>query len=534
MKSTWNTVTIVVALLTAVTTAGAGRFAYSLHDVLGRFVPAPDLSVVVVEIDGDPDGVEALVQAAGARSVQMALPAGHPLLGGVAPSPVSLDVGGDGRVRFSGGERLPLPEALGSLSHLHASQLQDLRGGTPLRDIDVVLIYEDPGLGMAALAPGVVQPVDRGVLAAVALDTVQRGGLSVVPQAVAALIAGLVTLGTSMISRSRPLGALWLQAVLSAALVVAVAVVGRSHGWDLPFGGLLLGVLLPVGARIGMAVADTLSLLDSLSLRIGGLYRWGDPAIGALGDMPEFLSLSFPGVEAAAWKGRSGLAPARVAASGELAESTSLAGIPAQAMGEGCEHVEPVYRNGRAVGALVLVSEGRIPEGALSLARQLARRHDWAYQVEENRVGDPFQKRLQVLRRGVVRTVQTASTWHALFTGGLTPMGVFDCCGDLVVGNRALRELIGERPGMPLLAALRGLVGEPDRLAEVLAMAQRARSTLQFELEERGGALLLTPLLVADERSGIMLQVIDQGLGGAMDIPSGPLRLDLRDARDTA
>jgi hypothetical protein len=181
-----------------------------------------------------------------------------------------LRAGADGRIRFDGDRRLPLPEGLLGLVRLDADTLG---AGTPpdlFADRDVVLVWDDPAVGRKELAPGLAAPVDRGELLAVALASTRAdASLRVLPLGAAAGLVALVGLITRLVlGRSSPRRGALVALALAAALALGVVLLRRS-GVDLPWIGLLSAVAFAYLARLVELYRVTLTTLDHIVLRLG-------------------------------------------------------------------------------------------------------------------------------------------------------------------------------------------------------------------------------------------------------------------------
>ncbi len=507
MNRRWPWLGAAMGVVTAAATAGLAGPAYFLHDTVARFSARPQLPVMVVTIDEAPSAATEYARQAGARTVQMALPPGHSLLGDAPSEAVGLEAGADGRIRAADGRRLRVPEALPSLRRMHESQLRDLGIHQPLTGMDVVLVYATEGLGRAVLLPGQRQPVDRGVALAIAQGSTSASiWLHTLPLWLASTLTGLMALLlTQQANRVNPTRAwAWTLGVSLAVLLVAVGL--RSLGVDVPVGGMLLAAALPGPIRLLTASNRTMEVLDGLSLRIGGLYRWTDENVGPIEGLPTLLSMSFPGVSVAVFRGKAGEAPQRLSYAGPDLGASPLERLPANAVGTPLRHEEPIYEQGRLMGALVLQHPSALPTGAVDLARVAARRAAWQYGIEDNGTQDPVNVRLNVLRRGVLHTVKTVTAWQALLSGGELPIGIFDRCGDLVAGNRPLRACLGQTKESPLVSVLRELLVDEDAVKQALGQVQQAPQTLTLPCKQASHHLRLSPLFSSEGPAGVLLQ----------------------------
>ena len=513
MNRQWTLLALFFGLLTAAATLGASRLALPMHDAVGRLVPGPQLPVVLVTIDTTPAQAQAQAQAAGARSVQMALPRAHPLLGGASPEARALQLDTDGRIRSTDGHRMRLPEARSALRQMQEAQLVGVGDTRPLDGMDVVLVYRPEGMGRAALLPGASQPVDRGVALAVAQGSHATGlWLRALPTGAAAGLTGLVALALVLLTRRRTPTAAWVWTGAGLALVCFGAWVLRLFAIDVPVGGLLLAAALPGPIRLVTASGKTLEVLDRLSLRIGGLYRWTDENIGPIEGLPTFLAMRFPGAQVAAFRARPSGDPVLVSHAGpDTGATRAMDAIPREAAGSPTRHIEPVYEQGEAIGALVMTHADALPTELVDLARGAARRTAWQYGPDHAALQDPIHARLNVLRRGVLHTIKTVTAWQALLSGGDRPIGIFDRNGDLVACNRALRTSLGSSTEAPLVSALRGLLVDDDAVAAALRGMDTDDRPRVVPTRTPHQTLRLSPLFSAEGPAGVLLQVEDAG-----------------------
>jgi len=513
MKSRQRLVALLVALLVMVATGLGGAVAEPVHDRLALLAPPPDLPVVVLEVDTDDSSAAAAATAAGARSVHVVRPPGQPRIEGVTENGSTLVVGADGRVRATDAGRLRLPEAIDGLRRFAEAQVVDLDGGTPLRGLDAVLVHRDWRGGVPALVPGRVQPVDAGLALAVAVGTERaEAWLYVLPLWMATLVCGALGGLGVLLSRRLTTRFAWLLSLAVPPAIVLVGCLARMMAIDLPVGGLTLAVLMLGPTRSLLGSIETLEVLDGLSLRIGGLYRWSESARGPLEGIPALLAMHHEGLHVTAWRGEADGPGRMVAEAGPSSGGAPLARLPREASGSEQEHLEPVYEKARLVGAFLLRHPVRVPEQAVAVASIAARRMAWDYSLADAE-GDPLRTRLNILRRGVLHTVQTANTWQGLFSGGELPIGIFNLSGDLVVGNRALRRTIGVGPQSPLVAALETLLAD----SETVASSLRTLLTSGVPLALRVGddqTVLLSPLAREGDHAGLMLQVLAGRRGG--------------------
>ncbi|MCB9760739.1 MAG: hypothetical protein H6739_12935 [Alphaproteobacteria bacterium] len=260
---------LALGIAVALGTALGEPLALPAQDLLGRLAPAPDLPAAVVRIDTTPAEAAAAARRAGARSVRMALPEGHPLLDGVAPEGLDLRADARGRLRWDGDRRLPLPEALPGLLRVDAAQLGAGAPAGLLRGRDVVLGWADPAMGPGATAPGVDGVLPRAEVAAIALGAARAdAGLTAPPLPLAAALTGLLTAWFALRARRLTPDRALRRGALLAALMVTVALGARTLGLAAPLLGLVAAALGPAVIRLFTAASRALDTLDHVSLAL--------------------------------------------------------------------------------------------------------------------------------------------------------------------------------------------------------------------------------------------------------------------------
>ncbi len=503
-----NALILVSTALVGLAPTVDGRWAAAVHDSIGWLVAPPEMPVVVVHAE-DPASAVETVRAAGAAEVWVALPPGDPRVGTAHPDPGTLRAGGDGRIRFADAVRLPLPEALAGVLHLDAAQLG---GGTPsalLTGRTVVLVWTDPAVGRREAVPGTPAPVDRGEVLAVALGTAATGaGLRVLPLPVAmGLVAALAGACAWGLARLLPTPGV-LAVAGGSALVCAGAVAARSAGLDLPVGGLLVALGIPLVARLAIGVTDTIHALDRLQFSLAP--RGADaPVPTGLAALPAMAALHLPGVIATVWRRGEDGRPERLAEVGGA--GPPLTALPQASDARSDLVVEPVREAGDVVGALVLSAptEGTLPADAARLAGVLARQ----LHAEGALVGkapDPWIADLEAPRVEVGRAVARAERWEAYLEASAANLGAFGVAGELLAGSARMRAAAGDGTRAPLLAALSTLArGDEDTLRDAVRAVFAGEPEARIPGVDDGTEVVVTALGAGARRSGVLVQVHD-------------------------
>lgn len=501
---------LLAALAVGGATVAGGRAAAPLHDLAGRAVAAPSLPVAVVGFDGDVSAAVATARAAGAGPVWVALPDGDPRVGDALPDPGTLRAGADGRVRFDGDLRLPLPEALDALVTLDASQLGP---GTPagaLAGRPVVLAWNDPATGLRVAAPGVDAPVDRARVLAVAVGArAADEGLRVLPLGAAAVVTGALTLLAGLVLRRRMPTRVFADVGAAVLAAGALGVGARALGWDLPLGGLLVAAPLAGAVRLALAARETLDAFDRTLAWLGAPPA--DPGVATgLAALAEITAVHAPGATVAVWRrgadGRPGVA-ARIDGEGALPD---LADLPAGALAGPGWRVEPIVDRGDVVGALGVAVEGDVPADLAALLHTLARNRVLAPPLPAAHPADPFAARLGLVRAAVRTALSRAERWEDLLARPRGALGAFDLRGALVTGSEAVRAACGDGARPPLLVAVTTLSGLSDAEARPFVRAALGGDApVRIPARAPNEELVLTPLGTGAGRDGVLLQVHD-------------------------
>lgn len=457
------------ALVVAGMTVVAGAIPADLHDAVGAFAPAPRLPVVVVVAE-DPDAAVLAARGAGAAAVWSSLPAA-----GASADPGRLEADARGRIRWSAGRALPLPEALHGLREVDAA---GLGGAVRLDGREAVVVSADPAIGLREVVPGHGRPVDRGRILAI-----ERGAeladrwLRRLPLPVAAGgVLGLALAAGHRAWRRMPRRALAEAAVLSL-LSFALAVAARCAGVDLPVGGLVAAPLVPAIARAVLATADGLRLLDRLAL-------WVGDAGGVVAD---------PDLDARARLLAAWLPDAHVRA---------VAGaVPVAAEDE---IVEPVRSRGEVIGALVVRSRAPRPQTA-AFVRTLVSAWPYAEPAGVAEPEDPFEVRVALAREAVSRALARARRWEGLLGHTEGKIGLFDAAGQLVAASGELQEM-ARGAGPALLQVLAAFDVE-----DAAAVARGVVATgVAATVGTPGGELRLHPVLDGSACAGVLLVVSER------------------------
>lgn len=495
-------------LLAALTTAGIEPPSLLLHDFVGRWAPTRVLPACVVTVDGPMEEARAAVLAAGADSVWVALPEGDARVAGARPDPGTLRAGADGRVRWDGAARLPLPEALPGLLRLEAAQLGPHTPRFTLAGRDAVLVWADPATGLRALAPGSREPVDRGELLAVALGAARdQASLLAFPLPVAAGFVGVITAAWSLLlTRWLPRRGV-VYTLLAAPVVLAACVVARAVGWDLPVGGLLVGLGAAAAGRALLTTSDALSTLDRVLAWLGAPPE--DPGRPTRPEaLLEMVDVMAPGLAAAVWRReRDGAARlvGRLAGRGEV---PALAQVPDAPKVTPTGLVVPLREGNEVIGALALASDAPLPSEVTRVASV------WAQaptdRESDGMPADPFQARLALANVAVRRALARVERWETLLGQAGGVLGVFDLAGGLVTGSEALRDLTGDGARPPLLAALSAATSlDDDALRETVRATLAGARPVRVPARRLGEEVALTPMGPAGARTGFLLVVHD-------------------------
>ncbi len=247
----------------------------SLHDAAASLGGPRALPGAVVRA-ADPAAAREAALAAGAAEVWMALPDGDPRLAGASPDPGTLAPGPDGRLRFDGAHRLPLPEGLDGVLRLDVEQLGPGTPASLLAGRAVVVVWSDPAVGLREASPGRAAPVDRGEILAVALAAARADAhLRVLPLGVAAALAGAAALGWQRVLARRSAWRAVGATAAAAVLAVLLGVGARRLGLDLPWLGLVAAAGTALGGRILAIHRDALSALNRIELQLHGTALGG-------------------------------------------------------------------------------------------------------------------------------------------------------------------------------------------------------------------------------------------------------------------
>ncbi|MFZ5480380.1 MAG: sensor histidine kinase, partial [Myxococcota bacterium] len=495
-------------------TLAGGAIGLPLHDGLARLVPVPELPVAVVRVSEDPARARAYALAAGAREVWGAFPAGDPRLGNASPDPETLAAGSDGRIRFAGAVRLPLPEALPGLLEIDAAHIGPGTPATALAGRSVVLVHADPAIGRRESVPGSTAPVDRGRVLAVALGTVASGrGLHVVPLPLAAALAAAIAVGWHrQLGRWMPLRGAAATFGIAVAIVL-LAVAARAARVDLPVGGLLAAVALACAARLALAGEAVLEALDDVLAGLGAAPA--DPRVDTgLAALADMLDLHAPGSHVVVWAGAPGARPEVVARRGEPGVVPDLVEIPAARVSGDGWVVEPIVERGEVVGAVGVGIPGGPSAEHRSLLADIASRGAAMVSPAALLATDPLAARLALTRASVRRALTRSARWEALLGSAGSTLGVFDVAGGLVTGSVAMRaaaKVAGEGADVvPLVAALRALT--PLREADLwvrLRAALRSPQPTRLPGRSPDEEVCLTRIRATPASDGLLVQVHD-------------------------
>ncbi len=495
-----------LGLLASLSTLTGQWLSAPVRDAIGAISAHPQLPVVVVRASDLGAAVRA-AREAGALDVWAAFPEGDPRLSGARPDPETLRYGRDGRVRYDGDTRLPLPEALRGLTRLNLDQLGAGTPDTLLRGQRAVVVSSDPAVGRREAAPGDPAPVDRGELLAVALGVAAAGGeLRSVPILVAAgLVGALATIWSLSLNRMTPLRGIALSGSLVATSLGAT-LLARGQGLDLPVGGLVFAAAGPLVARLGLVVRDTWHALEALRFSLASAPA--DPSVPTgLQALPAMVETQLLGVGAAVWRRGADGRPELLAERGEP-RPEPLTQLPVATVVHPGEIVEPIREGGEVVGALCLRSASELPANAPTVAHSLANRLH-AEDALSRWEPDPWLRELDAARIAALRLAARAARWEGFLESGSASLGVFGLAGELQSGSSALRALLTDPSRPPLLVALDALAAaEPTSVVaavrEVLSGAREARLPGRDERQE---IVLLG--LGSPPREALLLQVHD-------------------------
>jgi hypothetical protein len=512
----------VAPIVAALATAVGGREALWLHDLLGEVAPRVRTEAIVVETsDATADEAVRRAKEAGARSVYMALPAGHPWLAGASPIDLDLTPDRDGKVRHADGIALPFPEALEGTLVLTSDQLAP----RALEAHDAVIVFADPAKGLRVNVPGSREPVDAGLVAAAALGVLDAGaGLRVPPLGVAVLLVVLAGLFWSRAAEETTPGTAGPMALAGVAAALVTGLVGRIAGFDLPVGGLAIAPVVAALVRAGTTTSRTWTALDRLSLRIGRPVEEARIPAGIAG-LAEILSLYAPGSSVAAWKQAADgavRASHTVPGDGALPELQALPAAPSE--GDGWL-VLPVVDEGAVVGALGIArrtghsDDDRAMAKAIAATRQFGRREGAA-------VTDPVSARLNLAQESVRRALLRAQQWEAAVESSETPLGLFDVSGGLVSAGGSVRSELGA-DAVPLFQAIRNLTSQGDDVIRAaLVKALGGADDARIHALDGRDEVVVTRLGRGLAPQGLLLQVHDvTPYFGLDDIKSNVIRL---------
>ena len=499
---------LAVALVAAFATLAVAPLAADLHDAIGLRVAGPALPVVLVAVDGPLGPAAAVVTAAGARSVVAALPAGHPLLDGVAPEPAGLVADGWGRVRWFRGARLPLPEALGGLARLSVDQLD---GGNPaqLAGRDVVLDLADPALGIASLAPGGTAPVDRAALLAVGIGSeAADASLQRMPRGWLVLVAVVGALATAWaLGRVR----LWLGAALAAGTLVislALAFPARAAGVELPVEALVGILAVPLLLRLIRTARTALVALDRVTVRLGAHAPDAGQPTG-VATRATFLTMLLPDHAVAYWVARPDGAPLRTDVVGD-ADWPDLEALDGEDLTGPDWAIALISNSGALVGAVGVGRVGGIGPEAPAVLESVAGAALAIADVRAKPPADPFDARLAAIARAVDGALRTSETWRALLEESGLQIGMFEMGGSLLAASGALRSRVPPHAESPLLALLGDLTGlDGYTIAQVLRRVLTNDTPRLVPSLAAGEEVVISRVVHGDRVVGVLVQIHD-------------------------
>ncbi len=417
-------------------------------DWVGTLVPPPQLGAVLVT--GPMAEAVASARAAGADPVYGAFPSGSKWLAGATGEPVGLEQDSRGRIRTYNGEELPLPEGLRGVVGMTADQLAG--DGQFLKDRTVVVVDADAVAGDEVLVPGVAEPVDRGRVLAVALGSAASGaflhapaaGVVVGGVAASALVWGF---GLARLAPDRAVIAGLIAGVLALALVVAA----RVARVDLPLVPLVGMCLVPAAVRYVDAATAAFAALDRVAWRVGR-----NPAAAQLrAQIAGRAALAaLHGEGAVVWGDAS--PPTIVARAGRTPVVPELASLPTKSEWREGFWIVPVHHEGRAIGAIGLVSPASDPLRGELLG-------PLAGGLKPSALPSYPELRATLAVSAVERAAESSRWWEMVLADAGLYAGVFSLGGDLMVMSRGFADWVRPNDANPLTAALARIVGGTDR-----------------------------------------------------------------------